>query len=64
MVAIAAVMLTFGTARPTGAAPLTMIASESGQRLVEQVRRCPPGYRKTMTGCTRIRPRWWELLIL
>jgi hypothetical protein len=57
---VAAVLL----AGAVAAAPPAPPAPAAGAPLVEQIRRCPPGYRKTMTGCARIRPRWWELLIL
>ena len=27
------------------------------------VRRCPPGYRRTLGGCMRKRPSWWSMLL-
>lgn len=36
------------------------VAATSG---VELVRRCPPGYRRTIGGCVKKRPSWWSLLL-
>ena len=45
-----------------GAAPLTPAGPETATQ-VELVRRCPPGYRRTIGGCVKKRPSWWSLLL-
>lgn len=56
--ALLAVLFLPGVVEPAGALPLP--SRIEGMRLVEPVKRCPPGYRRsTITGnCVRIQPRW------
>ena len=45
-----------------GAAPIAPAGPEIASP-VELVRRCPPGYRRTLGGCVKKRPSWWSLLL-
>ena len=55
-----------GLSSATSAAPIApagLRGTTSAAADTVLVRRCPPGYRRTLGGCMRKRTSWWSMLI-